>query len=149
MLPVVTIPEARVVNDPELRFSPSGMAVGKFRVVCNGVKKGEDGKWVDDGRVLWMSVTCFRGMAENCAESLRKGDLVSVTGKLQTDEWETENGEKRSSIGLVADEVAVSLKFRTVRHGEGQAQRSASPPESDPWASTGSSSVGSQDEPPF
>lgn len=144
MLPTVTVPEARVVNDPELRFAPSGTAVGSFRIVCNG-RKYEDGKWVDDGKSLWLSITCFRQLAENVAESIRKGDLVSVTGKLQTDEWESEGGEKRSRTVMIADDVSASLKFRTVRHGEGQAERATAPEPDDPWATSG----GSSDEPPF
>jgi single-strand DNA-binding protein len=148
----VTVPEARVVNDPELRFAPSGVAVGRFRVVCNGIKKDGDGKWVsDDDHTLWLSVTCFRQLAENCAESLRKGDLVSVTGKLETDEWETEAGEKRSRTVLVADSVAASLKFRMIPHGAGRAERTSEPSSDDRWQSGGSSSggEGSSEDPPF
>ena len=145
MLPVLTIPEARVVRDPELRFAPSGVAVGSFRVVCSSRKKNDQDEWVDD-KTLWMDVTCFKQLAENCAESLRKGDLISVTGRLQTDEWESENGEKRSKPLLIADAVAVNLRFRTVKHGEGQVQRSSAPA-SDPWATTPAATQ--QDEPPF
>lgn len=145
MLPIVTVPEARVVNDPELRFSPSGVAVGNFRIVCSSRKKNENDEWVDD-KTLWLSVTCFKQLAENCAESLRKGDLVSVTGKLQTDEWESEGGEKRSRTVIIADGVAASLRFRTITHGAGQAERSTSPATSDPWATGGGPS---SDEPPF
>lgn len=147
VLPIVTIPECRVVNDPELRFAPSGVAVGNFRIVASSRKQNDQGEWVDD-KTLWLGVTCFKQLAENCAESLRKGDLVSVTGRLQTDEWESEGGEKRSRTVLIADEVAASLKFRTIRHGDSEVQRSSGggTPEQDPWAS--SSTTGS-DDPPF
>jgi single-strand DNA-binding protein len=146
MLPIVTIPECRVVNDPELRFSPSGVAVGNFRIVASSRKQNDQGEWVDD-RTLWLGVTCFKQLAENCAESLRKGDLVSVTGRLQTDEWESESGEKRSRTVIVADSVAASLRWRTIQHGAGQAQRSNAPDEADPWQTAPSG--GSTDEPPF
>ena len=138
--------EGTVVADPELRFSPSGVAVGSFRLVANGRKFDKDkNEWVDD-KVLWMRVVCFRQLAENAVESLRKGDIAVVTGKINTDEWEDKDGQKRSAVQLVADSVAASLQFRTVAHGEGRASRSSAPsePSGDPWAS------GAQpEEPPF
>lgn len=165
MLPRVAM-EARAAADPELRFSPAGMAVCSLRLVCSDrVKDPDSGEW-KDGRTLWLDATCFRALAENVVESVVKGDLLTVTGKLQTDEWEDrETGAKRSKVTLLADTVAVSLAFRTVKHGEGQAQRtqgqsgqqghagqaghagSQRPPADDPWA-TGPSS-GSADDPPF
>lgn len=145
MLPVVTVSDARVVNDPELRFSPNGVAVCNFRIVASSRKQNQQGEWVDD-KVLWLGVTCFKQLAENCAESLQKSDLVSVTGRLQTDEWETEQGEKRSRPVIIADAVAASLRFRTIRHGEGEVTRSSQPDQSDPWATGGGAS---SDEPPF
>jgi len=153
MLPQVTI-EGRVVEDPELRFSPSGMAVGKVRLVADQKKKTDSGEWVDD-KVLWITATCFKQLAENMVESVAKGDLVTVVGKLQTDSWETAAGDKRSMITVVANSVAVSLAFRTVRHGEGRSERPAQQggaqarqqPAPDPWAS--GPSGGSADDPPF
>lgn len=144
VLPLCTM-EGRVVNDPELRFSPSGVAVGSFRCVANSRKKNEAGEWVDD-KVLWMRVVCFKQLAENTVESLRKGDLVTVVGRINTDEWEDSDGQKRSAVQLVADSVSASLQFRTIPHGSGQATRSqgGSTPPDDPWAS------GAQpEEPPF
>lgn len=145
MLPQVTV-EGRVVNDPELRFGPSGIAIGSFRLVASSRKKNEQDEWVDD-RVLWLAVTCFRQLAENVAESLRKGDLVVVTGRLQTEEWETNEGEKRSRTELVANGVGASLQFRTIPHSEKRAERVAAsdaPAENDPWAAPPAA-----DEPPF
>lgn len=141
-LPIVTV-EGRMVVDPELRFAPSGTAVGRFRVVASSRKKNESGEWVDD-KTLWLSVTCFDKVAENVAESLEKGDLVVVTGRLQTDEWETKEGEKRSQNVLIANSVAADLKFRTIKHGEGKTSRSSSRAGGDdPWAKP------EDDEPPF
>lgn len=142
-LPQVSI-EGRCAIDPELRYAPSGIAVTRLRLVASSRKKDENDQWVDD-RQLWIDVTAFRQLAENVAESVAKGDLVVVNGKLQTDEWE-KDGEKRSKIALLADSVSVSLAFRTVRHGEGKAARSTSTEQAnDPWASSPSQ----VDEPPF
>lgn len=143
-LPHVTI-EGRMVADPELRFAPSGTAVAKFRLVASSRKKNDAGEWVDD-RTLWINVTSFKQLAEHVAESLGKGDLVVCTGRLQTDEWTTDSGEKRSQTALIADAVAASLQFRTIKHGEGQVSRSSgAPADADPWASGG----GQAEEPPF
>lgn len=145
-LPLIHM-EGTVVADPELRFAPSGVAVGSFRMVANGRKFDKDkNEWVDD-KVLWMRVVCFRQLAENVVESLRKGDLAMVIGKISTDEWEDKDGVKRSAVQLVADSVGASLQFRTVAHGSGRAERTpagatAGP---DPWATGG----GQPEEPPF
>jgi single-strand DNA-binding protein len=144
MLPVVTV-EGRMVVDPELRFAQSGTAVGKFRVVASNRKKDESGEWKDD-KTLWLDVTCFDKVAENVAESLEKGDLVVVVGRIQTDEWETDDGQKRSKIVMVANSVAADLKFRTIKHGEGKTSRSKGAPADDPWAKGPPEDT---DEPPF
>jgi single-strand DNA-binding protein len=147
MLPLVTI-EGRVVDDPELRFTPSGLALAKFRIVASSRKKNEQDEWVDD-KTLWIDATCWRQLAENVAESIGKGDLITVVGRLQTEEWTNKEGEKRSKISVTADSVAASLQFRTIRHGEGKsASRSTSSrSDSDPW--TGGRSSTPDDEPPF
>lgn len=144
-LPVVTI-EGRLVEEPVLRFTPSGLAVAKLRMVASSRKKDEEsGKWVDD-KTLWINVTAWRDLAENCAESLGKGDLVVCVGKLVTNSWETKEGEKRSVIELTADSVSASLLFRTIKHGEGQVARSAGAKsgDEDPWKRPPD-----DDEPPF
>lgn len=149
MLPQVTI-DGRMVADPELRFAPSGVAVGKFRVVASS-RKQVDGEWVDD-KTLWMQVTCFKKLAENVVDSLVKGDLVVVTGRISTDEWTTDAGEKRSSVVMIADSVAPSLAFRTIPHSAGRAERSSGG-EADPWASPaaegGATQTQQESEPPF
>lgn len=133
------------MNDPELRYSPSGVAVAKFRMVCSKQKYNEETKKWEDDRVLWMPVTVFKKVAENVVESIQKGDLVTVVGRLQTDEWTTDGGEKRSQVSCVADSVAVSLQFRVVPHSAGRTERSTEAAAEDPWATP----VAGGDEPPF
>ena len=133
--------EFRVVADPELRFSPSGVAVGSMRMVANSRKKDEStGEWVDD-KVCWLKATAFKKVAENMAESFVKGDLVVIEGRLQTEEWE-KDGVKHQSYVVMVDEIGPSIRWAPARieradrsSGGGQVQRSAAPAGEDPWAS--------------
>lgn len=158
MLPLVTI-EGRVVADPELRFATSGVAVGRMRLVASKQKKNDAGEWVDD-KTLWINCTMFKTLAENVAESIVKGDLVTVVGRLQTDEWtDKDSGEKRSQTVVIADSVAASLQFRTIKHGDQRAERSGGQgrqggqggqqAHDDPWATGPSGGSGFNDDPPF
>lgn len=114
MLPKVT-GEFRVVSDPSLRFTPSGMAVAEFRVVADKKKKDDStGEWVDD-KVCWLTVTVFKKQAENVAESVVKGTLVTVTGNLQTESYETKEGEKRQAYKVIADNVGIALTWEPAK----------------------------------
>lgn len=144
--PRVTI-EGKLVFDPELRFAGSGVAVCSMRLVAADRRKNTSTDEWEDGDTLWIDVTAFKQLAEHCAESLTKGDLVLIHGKMKTESWEKE-GEARSKIAIVADSVGAALQFRTLPHGTGRAERTqAQPsgtPQSDPWASGAPSG-----DPPF
>src|SRR5690348_6113573 len=98
MLPIVT-GEFRAAADPNLRFAPSGTAVCDVRAVASSRKKQGD-EWVDD-KTCWVRLTGFKRVAENMAESIEKGDLITVTGKVSTDEWEDKEGQKRTTVNIV------------------------------------------------
>lgn len=100
-----------VTDDPELRFTPSGQAVANFTVAVNRRYKSGD-KWEDklDG---FFRCSCWRDMAENAAESLRKGTRVVVVGRLQQRSWEDQEGNRRSQVEVQVDEVAPSLRWAT------------------------------------
>lgn len=132
------------MRDPELRFSASGMAVAKIRTVASSRKRLEDGSWVDD-RTCWLDVTCFKKQAENVAESVVQGDLIVVTGKLQTEEWEDKDtGQKRSKITCIADSVGVALAFTAAKPMKAERAQPVDPGGEDPWASPPA-----EGEPPF
>jgi single-strand DNA-binding protein len=130
MLPKLTV-DGRLAAEPELRFGQSGTAVAKLRVVAADRRRDDQtGEW-SDGDTLWLDVTCFGKLAENTVESVKKGDLVLIFGKLKTDEWnDKDTGQKRSKITMIADSVAVSLQFRVLPHaGEVHAARAPAPVE--------------------
>lgn len=94
-----------VTRDPELRFTPSGAAVCNFGVAWN--LKSRDG----EEQVSFFDVTCWRNLAENVSESITKGTRVVVYGRLDQRSWEGQQGEKRSKVEVIADDVAPSLKW--------------------------------------
>ena len=97
-----------VTRDPELRFTPNGAAVTNFSVAWN--RKGQN----DEDVVSFFDVTCWSGLAENVAESVHKGDRVVVYGRLDQRSWENQEGERRSKVEIVADDVSPSLRWATV-----------------------------------
>jgi single-strand DNA-binding protein len=98
-----------LTRDPELRFTPGGAAVANFGVAWN--QKGRDGA---EDKVSFFDVTCWRQLAENVSDSLTKGARVVIHGRLDQRSWENQEGEKRSKVEVVADDVAPSLKWATV-----------------------------------
>lgn len=101
-----------ITRDPELRFTPSGSAVASFGLAVNR-------RWQDRGSGQWQEQTsffdvkCWAQMAENVSESLSRGSRVIVSGRLEQRSWETEQGDKRSKVEVVADEIAPSLRWAT------------------------------------
>ena len=94
-----------VTRDPELRFTQGGMAVANFGIAWN--KKKADG----EEAVSFFNVSCFRQLAENVAESITKGSRVVVYGALSQRSWDTPEGDRRSAVEIIADDVAPSLKW--------------------------------------
>lgn len=99
-------------RDPELKFTPSGMAVANFGVAVNRRWQNRTtNEWEE--AVSFFDVTAWQQLAENIAESVQKGTRVIVAGRLDQRSWETQDGEKRSKVEIVADEIAPSLRYAT------------------------------------
>jgi single-strand DNA-binding protein len=139
--------EARLIDDPELRFTSSGKGVARLRLAFNS-RKQVNGQWID-GDTLFLDGTVWDKAAENAAQSLSKGDLVVVTGRPKTATWETRDGEKRSRVELMIDSVAPSLRYAEAKVTLVERSRPAGPPDDDPWATATPVSRGGSDEPPF
>ena len=103
-----------VTRDPELRYTPSGQTVAQFGVAVNRRwQNRQTQEWEE--QVSFFDVKAWAGLAENIAESIQRGTRVIVTGRLEQRSWETDNGEKRSKVEVVADEVAPSLRWATAQ----------------------------------
>ncbi len=163
-----------LVDDPELRFTPAGQPVARFRVASTPrFRDNATGEW-KDGDSLFLTCNVWRQAAENVAESLQRGMRVIVSGRLRQRQYETKEGEKRTVYEVEVDDVGPSLRSASAKvnrasrsgsgfgggqggGGQGGGSQSGSASsgqgssggsraaDSDPWASDG----GYSDEPPF
>jgi single-strand DNA-binding protein len=132
-----------LVDDPELRFTPSGAAVANFRIASTPRTFDKQTNEWKDGDALFLSCSVWRQAAENVAESLQKGMRVVVQGRLKQRSYETREGEKRTVVELEVDEVGPSLKYATAKvarvqrsGGGGGYGSSGGNTGDDPWATT-------------
>ncbi|KAA0235141.1 MAG: Single-stranded DNA-binding protein [Acidimicrobiales bacterium] len=103
-----------ITRDPELRFTPSGQAVATFGLAVNRRwQNRQTNDWEE--ATSFFDITCWGQMAENVSESLPKGARVVVTGRLEQRTWENQEGERRSKVEIVADEVGPSLRWATAQ----------------------------------
>ena len=160
-----------LTNDPELRFTPSGAAVAKFRVASTPrTLDRQTGEW-KDGEPLFLNCSVWRQVAENVAESLQRGARVIVSGRLRQRSYETREGEKRTVFELEVDEIGPSLRYATAKvqkmsrsggsggggfgasnGGGGGGNAGGGGFADDPWATAapaGGSGGNFDDEPPF
>lgn len=104
-----------VTRDPELRFTPSGAAVATFGVAVNSRRRNPQTQEWEDAEPSFFDVVCWRDLADNVSESLQKGTRVIVSGRLQQRSWEDGDGNKRSKVEVVAEEVGPSLRWATAQ----------------------------------
>ncbi|WP_182525075.1 single-stranded DNA-binding protein [Nocardioides dongkuii] len=152
---VITV-VGNLVDDPELRFTPSGAAVANFRIASTPRTFDKQTNEWKDGDALFLSCSVWRQAAENVAESLQRGMRVIVQGRLKQRSYETREGEKRTVVELEVDEVGPALAFATAKvtrasrsgggggysgggqgggqGGQGGQSRPQQPAGNDPWA---------------
>jgi single-strand DNA-binding protein len=157
------------VDDPELRFTPAGQPVAKFRVASTPRYLDKNTNEWKDGDSLFLTCNVWRQAAENVAESLTRGMRVIVSGRLRQRSYETKEGEKRTVYEIEVDDVGPSLRNASAKvnkvarssgngggqggSGGGQGGRSSgggqggSGQDPDPWASDSGGNY--SDEPPF
>tara|TARA_R100001463_G_scaffold77209_1_gene131292 strand:+ start:7112 stop:7534 length:423 start_codon:yes stop_codon:yes gene_type:complete len=100
-----------LVADPELRYTNNGATICGMRVAVNR-RWMKNGEWEEE--TSYFDVTAWAQLAENCAETLAKGQRVNVTGRLEEQRWEDkDSGDARRKVVIIADEVAPSLRWAT------------------------------------
>jgi single-strand DNA-binding protein len=164
-----------LVDDPELRFTPAGQPVARFRVASTPRFLDKSTNEWRDGDSLFLTCNVWRQAAENVAESLTRGMRVIVSGRLRQRSYETKEGEKRTVYEVEVDDVGPSLRNASAKvnriarsgagdgggygggqrgsggrssGGQGSSGGGHGGGESDPWA-TDSAGGGYSDEPPF
>ena len=127
--------KGRAGSDASLRFTPNGKAVADFSVADTPRRKNEQtGQFEDAGPTLWQRVQVWGPEAEKAAEEVRKGSLVSVSGRVKADEWQDkQTGETRKSTTLVADVVYVHPPKEQQGQQQGGFQQQR---QDDPWGSS-------------
>jgi single-strand DNA-binding protein len=114
-------------REPELRFTQSGQAVANLSVAVNRRwQNRQTQEWEE--AVSFFDITAWGQLAENVAESVGKGTRVTITGRLDQRSWESQDGEKRSKVEIVADDVAVSLRWATAEVMRNESPRSDQAP---------------------
>ena len=141
-----------LVDDPILRFTPSGAAVANFTIASTPRAFDKQSNEWKDGDTMFLNCSVWRQAAENVAESLTKGTRVIVQGRLKSRSYDDRDGNKRTVFEVDVDEVGPSLRYATavVTRATGGAIQSAPrqpagrTPAADPWAQPIPA-----DEPPF
>jgi len=133
-----------LVDDPELRFTPSGAAVASFRLASTPRTYDRQTSEFKDGESLFLTCSVWRQAAENVAESLQRGTRVIVSGRLKQRSYETREGEKRTVYEVDVDEVGPSLRSATAKVTRAQRSGAGGFGGDDPWSSGGSGGAGGQ-----
>ncbi|NEW73785.1 single-stranded DNA-binding protein [Streptomyces rapamycinicus] len=123
---VITL-TGNLVDDPELRFTPSGAAVAKFRVASTPRTFDRRTNEWKDGESLFLTCAVWRQAAENVAESLTRGTRVIVQGRLKQRSYDDPEGIRHTVFELDVEDVGVSLKTATAKVTKTGAQRAAAP----------------------
>ena len=126
-----------LTDDPELRFTPNGVAVANFRLAVDQRVWDSDG-W-KDGEPSYFRVSVWRDQAEHVSRSLHKGARCVVVGRLRSHSWETPEGQRRSAVEVDAEEVGMSMRFAPVGPPPAEAAEEEAPAPPEPAkAGTGS-----------
>lgn len=129
----------RLTRDPELRYTPSGIAVTTLRMAVNSSFFSKEKEKREE--VCYIDVVAWRRQAETCVEYLRKGSPAFIEGRLQSRSWETQDGQKRNTIEVQADRVQF-LEWGGDREKASVSESESAPPPTAPPA-------GDDDDIPF
>ncbi|GAB1690717.1 single-stranded DNA-binding protein [Krasilnikovia sp. M28-CT-15] len=127
--------EGNLADNPELRFTPTGKALCKFRVAHNTRRRNTAGEWVD-GPTMWLTVTTWEALAERCAEHLRKGDTVIVDGRNDLSVWAYQLPDAERPTGqlqVTAANVSLSMRFKGAEVVSQRPGHAVESDERDPW----------------
>ena len=122
-----------LTRDPELRFTQSGQAIATLGIAVSR-RYQQNGEWQE--KTSFFNITAWGQLGENAASSLSKGSRAIVTGRLEQRSYETQDGEKRSVVEVVADEIGPSLRWATAQVDRNDRREGGG------WGASGSSGSG-------
>ncbi|ARF55985.1 single-stranded DNA-binding protein [Streptomyces gilvosporeus] len=138
-----------LVDDPELRFTPAGAAVARFRIASTPRTFDRQANEWRDGESLFLSCSAWRQLAEHVAESLGRGARVIAHGRLKQRSYEDREGIKRTAYELDVDDIGPSLRNATAAVAKtNKGSSTSSQPAAPTWGSAPAAAP-SEDEPPF
>lgn len=128
--------EGNLGADPEVKYTQAGQQITELRIAATASRKTQDGSWEDDGDPLWVTASFWGEQHGHLADTLKKGDKVTVTGLLIQRGWDGNDGQRRTSL-----EVKFP-RFRGVIPRKGNPQQTGfnapkGGQQGDPWASAG------------
>jgi single-strand DNA-binding protein len=132
VLPRVHV-EGRLTRNPELKFLQSGAAVASFGIACNDRRINKETNQWEDGETTFLDCSAWRETAEHVAESLHKGDLVLITGKLAMRKYTNKDNVEVTTYGVTVEAIGPALQWNSATVHP-KAQRTQAPPGGDPWA---------------
>lgn len=112
-----------LTRDPELKYTNEGVAIAEMGIAVN--KRWKDSSGTENRAADFFNITVWNNLAENCSNSLKKGDRVIVGGHLNLRTWENREGKKFNIVNITADIVAVSLEFEKFQDKEKKAKKPA------------------------
>lgn len=141
----------RLTSDPELLFTPSGAAVVNVTIASNARRFDKTTNEWKDGPTTFWRCSGWRDMAENVAESLTKGQAVVAVGTIESREWETKEGEKRTALDVTLEAIGPDLRWSTAKVTKAQRTGGQAPAQTDPWATPSQPAFGggADVDPPF
>ncbi len=129
-----------LTRDPELKYTNEGMAIAEMNMAIN--KRWKDSGGEENNTVDFFNITAWNHLAENCANSLKKGDRVFAGGHINLRTWENKEGKKFNIVSITADVVGLSLEFaKKPEHGTAEIKKPVKKPDS-----TGKSSKPAEEE---
>ena len=131
-----------LTRDPEIRQTPSGTSVCSLRIAVNSRRRDDSGQWTD--KPNYFSISVFGNQAESCAQYLSKGRPVAIDGRLDWREWQTQDGQKREAVEIVAE----SVQFLGSR-GDGGGENQFVPAGATATSGTDADFSGADDDIPF
>jgi len=128
------IVEGNLGQDPEVKFTRDGQQITELRIAATPTHKDQSGQWVDDGDPLWVTAAFWGERYGHLADTLRKGDRVTVTGVLMQRGWEGSGGQRRTSLEVRFPRFRGTVPRRNVGQQPVTFNATQGGQQGDPWA---------------